>query len=162
MIVCSVCRHREVEGELFCSECGARLSIDGTDQAGGTAASPPPDPVTSDLLKRLAPGQLALVVGDNAQPIILEGRSEYLLGRDFSSPAAHEIDLNTYGGRESGVSRTHAALRQERHRVVLVDLGSTNGTRLNGSLLKTNLPTVVESGDEIRLGRLRMRINFVP
>ncbi len=41
-----------------------------------------------------------------------------------------------------------------------MDLGSSNGTQLNGSPLVANEPVRLESGDEIRLGKLSIRVYF--
>lgn len=47
------------------------------------------------------------------------------------------------------VSKHHAELRREGNEVVLVDLGSTNGTRVNGAGIRER---VLVDGDEIRIG----------
>ena len=167
MILCSICRSQELEGELYCSDCGARLPTEWLDPSINSLLDAIGRPgqaglETDSLRSQLLPGQIGLLIGDSTEPLILEGRSEYLLGRDNSPAAGQEVDLNAYGGRDQGVSRVHAALRHERHRVLVVDLGSTNGTRLNGSLLPANEPAAVESGDKIRLGKLALKIIFVP
>jgi len=51
---------------------------------------------------------------------------------------------------DANVSRQHAELRPRGGGWVLSDLGSTNGTRLNGRSIQT--PEVVRPGDEIELG----------
>ena len=51
---------------------------------------------------------------------------------------------------DANVSRQHAELRPRGVGWVLSDLGSTNGTRLNGRSIQT--PEVVRPGDEIELG----------
>jgi len=93
-------------------------------------------------------------------PIILEGHSEYLLGREGHEQLVPDVNLNLYGGREQGVSRIHASLRVDRRQLLLMDLGSTNGTRLNGTPLTAHEPVRLENGDEIRLGKLTMKITF--
>jgi pSer/pThr/pTyr-binding forkhead associated (FHA) protein len=93
--------------------------------------------------------------------VILEGRSEYVLGREGQEQVIPDVNLNAYGAREKGVSRVHAALRRDRHQVLLIDLGSTNGTRLNNQTLTAHQAVKVESGDEIRLGKLAVKISFV-
>lgn len=169
MITCSACRNREAEGELFCSECGARLTSSlGTETVPTTAfvdtararaeALRPPPPA----LSRLNAGQIALSISGAAQAVILEGRAEYILGREGHEQLVPDLNLNPYGAREKGVSRVHAALRRDRSQVLLIDLGSTNGTRLNGQALAAHQPARVENGDEIRLGKLLLRINYVP
>jgi len=74
--------------------------------------------------------------------VILEGRSEYVLGREGQDQVIPEVNLNTYGAREKGVSRVHAALRRDHNQVLLIDLGSTNGTRLNA---QCSLPRRISS-----------------
>jgi len=49
------------------------------------------------------------------------------------------------------VSRFHAVLRREGHRLVLEDLGSENGTRVNGVRIAGSV--VVGPGDEVRIGK---------
>lgn len=51
---------------------------------------------------------------------------------------------------DTGVSRRHAEIRREGDDVVLVDLGSTNGTTVNGRAIERVRLT---PGDTIRLGR---------
>jgi len=60
---------------------------------------------------------------------------------------------------DDGVSRRHAEVRQEGESVYLVDMGSTNGTILNGELLTANQPARLMHGDRIRIGE-RVEIVF--
>ena len=169
MITCIVCRNREAEGELFCSECGARLSASWANAGPMATASFPASavrlremaaaPATSPPEQR--PGQITLAISGIAKPVILEGRSEYILGREGQEQVVPDLNLNDYGARDKGVSRVHAALRQDKDRLLLVDLGSTNGTRLNGQQLAAHQPTPVADGDEIRLGKLLLKISFM-
>ncbi len=167
MITCTACHHRELEGELFCSECGARLPV-GQPSVVDTAAFAGPSrvreaaraPIAMD--DNLRSGQIGLFIDGAAQTVILEGQPEYILGREGSEQLVPDLNLNPYGAREKGVSRVHAALRRDRTQLLLIDLGSTNGTRLNGKPLAAHQPARVENGDEIRLGRLMLRIAFRP
>ncbi len=54
------------------------------------------------------------------------------------------------------VSVQHARIVPEPRGPVLEDLGSTNGTVLNGARIA--LPTVLKSGDEVVLGTVRMKV----
>ncbi len=56
------------------------------------------------------------------------------------------------------VSRYHAQLRREAHGFVLEDLGSKNGTHLNG--LPVREPVTLQDGDVIQVA-LAMRLTFV-
>jgi len=50
------------------------------------------------------------------------------------------------------VSRNHAELRQTAEAPEIVDLGSTNGTFVNGERIQPQLPQYLQVGDEIRFG----------
>ncbi len=173
MITCTVCREQNTEGELFCSECGAHLAANwaetpgtttfvdtGRSKAMGAGVVDSPRPSVEGL-GRLKPGQIALSISGAPQVVILEGRAEYVLGREGQDQVIPEVNLNAYGAREKGVSRVHAALRRDHNQVLLIDLGSTNGSRVNGHTLTAHQAVKVENGDELRLGKLLIKINFV-
>ncbi len=54
---------------------------------------------------------------------------------------------------DPGVSRHHAELRVEHDQVVLVDLGSTNGTFVNGQPVRR---VALSDGTHISLGRTQL------
>jgi len=56
---------------------------------------------------------------------------------------------------EPTISRLHAAFEREGDGFVLQDLGSTNGTRVNG---KREMRARLRDGDEIELGRLQLKL----
>lgn len=166
MITCPVCQQHEPEGEVFCSECGARLltlwaEITSTESFIDTALVRETARIRTSAPLKLESGQISLSFVGQSQPVILTGRSEYILGREGHDVTVPDVNLNLYGGQDKGVSRAHAALRTDRTQVLLVDLGSTNGTRLNGVRLAANQPVRVSNGDEIRLGRLALKIHYL-
>lgn len=64
-----------------------------------------------------------------------------------------EIDLGI-DPSDVGVSTQHAVIRVEESGVTITDLGSTNGTSLNGSeaLLPKGVPTPLVDGDRVHVG----------
>ena len=54
---------------------------------------------------------------------------------------------------DSNVSRRHAELRRKGDGVFVTDLGSTNGTRVNGTPVREQL---LNSGDEVSVGSTRL------
>ena len=54
---------------------------------------------------------------------------------------------------DSNVSRRHAELRRSGDSVTLTDLGSTNGTRVNGAPIRER---ILASGDEVSVGSTRL------
>ena len=58
---------------------------------------------------------------------------------------------------EPTMSRAHAAIGYDGERFFVQDLGSTNGTRVNGTR-EQKMP--LKSGDDIQLGKLRLRVDL--
>ncbi|MGH9165201.1 MAG: FhaA domain-containing protein [Acidimicrobiales bacterium] len=56
--------------------------------------------------------------------------------------------------RDEGVSRRHAEIRRQGNDIVVVDLGSMNGTKVNGAGVRQRQLT---DGDEITVGSSRLR-----
>jgi pSer/pThr/pTyr-binding forkhead associated (FHA) protein len=84
-----------------------------------------------------------------------------LIGRsDPKSGVFVEIDLASLAADAKAVSRRHAQLEQEGDRFYLVDLGSVNGTRLNGTRIPPQEKKPVWDGDVIEFGRGAVRLTF--
>jgi phage tail-like protein len=60
------------------------------------------------------------------------------------------------------VSRRHAELRCMPTECSLVDLGSANGTRLNGQKLTPNVPVPLKHGDNIQIGSFKLAFEQAP
>jgi hypothetical protein len=103
------------------------------------------------------------VSGHNASPITLRLKTPVTLGRQASSPAKAQshVDFSRFDAIELGVSREHAQLAYQDHQFVVRDLGSTNGTFLNGEPLKASVDVPLNNADEIRLGQLRLYAYFL-
>jgi 6-phosphogluconolactonase (cycloisomerase 2 family) len=85
---------------------------------------------------------LLLVVLGPAAGTRIEVEDELLIGR--RAPGEGQL------GGDSELSRRHALIKRSGTRMTVVDLGSTNGTRLNGRLISG--PTELRGGDRIELG----------
>jgi len=68
-----------------------------------------------------------------------------LIGRD---PARCDLVLD-----DDTISAEHVRVKYERRRFVLYDLGSTNGTRVNGEPVQRY---ILEDGDKITLGHTEL------
>ncbi len=96
------------------------------------------------------------------RPPILTLRGQ-LGGRTLSFPLGggdHEIgraDACTVRLDEASVSRRHARVSVRGEEVVLVDLGSSNGTRLNGAVITGT--AALSAGDVIDLGNVQLAVD---
>lgn len=86
-------------------------------------------------------------------------RPKLIIGRgDDQTPV--DIDLTSFGGAEKGVSRKHVMLMQHGARVYVLDLGSKNGTHINGKVLRTGSIYELQENDELQLGKLKISVTF--
>ncbi len=171
MILCPNCQHKELPGALFCSECGTQLvSLDilntRTIQRTSTDTLPPyteiPEvPVRKTPVKNAIP-TISLHLVDSAQVLHLAERNEFTLGRAIEGqPILPDVDLSPFDAFTLGVSRLHAALRIINGEVVVTDLGSSNGTRVNGQKIAPHVDYPINHGDVIALGKLKIQILIV-
>jgi hypothetical protein len=116
-------------------------------------------PSTRRLTDKL-PRQIKLMLTDSPGLFELSTSAPILLGR-MAGGQVVDVDLTLFNGQLLGVSRLHATIEAFGERLMLKDAGSVNGTRLNGSLLTPNHVYQIFHGDEIRLGKLNMRVYFV-
>jgi FHA domain len=71
------------------------------------------------------------------------------------------IDFSLYNGHEHGISRMHARIIRHPMALLLQDLGSTNGTFLNGVRLEDDKGALLRDKDIITLGRMTIRVEFI-
>ncbi len=106
---------------------------------------------------------LLLFVRGVQEPFVFDADTitELVIGRfDPDSGQAPDVDLSDFGGAEKGVSRRHATIFRREGLLNLMDIGSDNGTYLNGQRLSANQPRVLRDGDDIRLGHLVLHAKY--
>ena len=102
---------------------------------------------------------ISLHLIESGQILPLADRTEFTLGRSAEGqPIVPDVDLSSYNAYANGVSRLHAAIKLVNNRTVVVDLGSSNGTFLNGVRLSPYIETPVSHGDLIYLGKLKIQV----
>jgi hypothetical protein len=94
-------------------------------------------------------------------PIHILPQKEMVIGRvDPASGDAPEIDLSPYAAYQMGVSRRHAIIQWENDELQVVDLGSRNGTYINGKKVQPHQSLKLRHEDEIRLGKMSLKVYF--
>jgi pSer/pThr/pTyr-binding forkhead associated (FHA) protein len=73
-------------------------------------------------------------------------------------PIVPDIDLSPYNAYANGVSRLHAAIKLVNNQVVMIDLGSSNGTYINGTRLSPYVEMPVADGDIAYIGKLKIQL----
>lgn len=165
MIECPNCHHMESLGAIFCNECGTQLSGEKTEathllQTNLTAQL---EEILKESILPTPPSshdsEVSLFIMDSGQMVPLVGHSEFTLGRNAEGqPVIPDIDLTPFRGYEQGVSRLHTSINVEEDIVSATDLGSANGTRINGKKIPAYKSQTLHHGDIITLGKLKIQV----
>ncbi len=110
-------------------------------------------------LAALNPVTVRLKVNGTGQEILTGGRAEVVIGRAHKD-GAPDIDLGPYGGSQAGVSRRHNRLLCQGDGWFVEDLGSTNGTFVNGVRAAPQQLMAVKNGDVIRCGQMELKFGL--
>ena len=130
----------------YCTKCGATLRSSDRPPARPTASSP--------MLRETQAGSAHFVL-ESGNAIVFPPKTELTIGRaDKLSQEFPDIDLAPHGGTALGVSRLHARLHQRGSAWVVEDVGSSNGTFLNGRRISAGEETLLREGDRLRCGQL--------
>jgi hypothetical protein len=163
MIKCQNCNSDNYLGALFCAECGAQLQRGGVTTQSLSADAPdvPAEVYTEEDFPSgvsVDHSVVTLHFLETDQFLPLFGRTEFTLGRiNAGQTIQPDVDLTPYNGYKQGVSRMHATIQVKDDAVILKDLGSVNGTRLNGAKLVPHLPNHLKHGDMLLFGKLKVQ-----
>lgn len=164
---CPYCRRDNPDHATVCQTCGMALEPHEATRPKTVRLNPKDLPGTQPrwgnayLIGDLC---LRLYAPDTGDAIVVNFRQygTAVLGRlTPDTGQLGTIDLAAFDAGMRGVSRQHARLELHKHTVYLADLNSTNATYLNGHRLPPNHPVIVRDGDELRLGDLRLVVNFM-
>jgi pSer/pThr/pTyr-binding forkhead associated (FHA) protein len=102
---------------------------------------------------------ISLKIMDGGSIIPLEGGLEFTLGRvSGNQPILPDIDLTPYKAYENGVSRLHATIKIDKEAVIVTDLGSANGTRVNGKKVAPHTQQSIQNEDILTLGKFKIQV----
>lgn len=169
MVRCANCQSSQIDGTIFCTECGASVVVPAKRQSttlfsGRRGTVQHASPVEADE-QAATPieTRLALQVLTNGRQMRLKAHEELLIGRrDEARGIVPDVDLSDDGGYEAGVSRRHAIICWLDGGYFVEDLSSANGTFVNDQRVEPQLRAALHNGDELRCGTLGMRVEISP
>lgn len=97
---------------------------------------------------------------DSSRPLAMDLNDELVIGRGEDAPG-FMCAFDYTEAEQLGVSRQHAMLRPTASKLYIIDMGSTNGTWLNGRSIGVNMPYSLSNGDRITLGRMECILTIV-
>jgi pSer/pThr/pTyr-binding forkhead associated (FHA) protein len=147
---CTHCGHENPAGAKFCSNCGRPLAELGDTTTGALRfdeSTDPVDPEDAGVDTTELEAGTALLVGVRGP----NRGARFLLDRDVVTVGRHpdsDIFLD-----DITVSRRHAEFRRDEGRFWVHDVGSLNGTYVNGERAEDQL---LETGDEVQIGKFKL------
>jgi hypothetical protein len=166
MIRCKLCGKEEYHGMLFCSECGSQLIVADGEQVNTLVYNRKLRGLNMDISNTI-PKELLnerdfiLYYMDGEETLDLPVQNEFTLGRQVEGqPIAPDVDLNKYDAFDLGVSRLHATIRinPKKNQVHVIDLGSANGSKVNGYEIPANSEVPLNHGDILTLGKFNLKV----
>jgi hypothetical protein len=155
---CPRCKQPRKKEDLVCSRCGmmfeettrTRLLEREGDKAGrrgmmGGGAFPNEAPIIFEI---------------DGVTLTLPVAEALVVGRSSDEGGNPDVSLNQFTADQRGVSRRHMIIRRKGPLTYIADLGSTNGTYLNGRRLQRGEERILRDGDEIHLSHLLIRVHF--
>src|SRR5579875_1834035 len=127
-MICANCHTLNLKGMLFCAKCGRSLAPTAEDEA-------------ADLPR------LVWQVGEGTPQTYLLTKAVTTIGR----VSGNDIILP-----ETGVSRQHTRIERQGDRLVIIDLGSLNGTWVNDE--RVEQARELRNGDIIQIGRTTLQV----
>ncbi len=149
--ICPRCQFVNAKQSPVCVECGQLLD----DDLDATR------PLTMPNVRQPI-YTLIFQIGDDQLSISLKLAERLILGRQSNHMTDRpDLDLGRFKAAEHGISRIHATLESNEAGVYLMDLGSRNGTFVNGQPLGAFNPCYLNDGDVLRFGKLTVTLALV-
>lgn len=148
--ICPRCQFVNAKQSPVCIECGQLLD----DDLDATRPLNTPS-------RRQRIHTLTFHIGDDQLSIALKMAERLILGRQSNHMTdSPDLDLAPFNAAEHGISRIHATLECNEGGVYLMDLGSRNGTFVNGLALGAFNPRYLNDGDVVRFGKLTLTLSL--
>ncbi len=161
---CPQCNEPVRPGELVCSNCNFILASASASSA--TKALKRAEeffekgrPKIGSALRRLQ--KVTLLIDGKQAP--LPSGQKVIIGRadPHSNSPRPDLDLTPFGALEMGVSRQHVEISWKNDLVFIADVGSTNGTLLNGQELLKGIERILRDNDKLVIGHMPVIVHFV-
>ncbi|MEZ4668390.1 MAG: FHA domain-containing protein [Anaerolineae bacterium] len=151
---CPNCGHNNPTHETFCEQCGQIIDV-----ANSTLARRVRGEAASGEQKRSV--MIVLQNDKDTIKVTLQPDQRATVGRLVPYMLlVPDVDLAPFNAADLGVSRNHAVLDNTAKGVQITDLGSRNGTYINGKRLDSLNSLILKDGDKLRFGQLEIELHL--
>jgi pSer/pThr/pTyr-binding forkhead associated (FHA) protein len=171
MILCPNCHNKELPGAYFCGECGTQLIL--LEFLNTRMINKPVEEInvvrsgsnsfpTRKVIQKPKDPNISLHLVESGKVIHLSDKKDFTLGRAIEGQSIlPDVDLSAYDAFSLGVSRMHVSLRIFNGDVYVMDLGSSNGTKINSQKIVQHVEYSISHGDLVTLGRLKVQVLLI-
>ncbi len=146
MIKCPACGFENQDDSAYCEECGEKLFM----------AS---DPMASAVIEEDIDSEVMASVSIENMVFPL-GRTYNSMGRRSPADGVYpDVDLTDFD-HEAYISRRHAQIIKDGNSYYFEDLGSSNGSYLNGEFITKGARQLLKNGDLLKLGKTELVFNI--
>lgn len=120
-----------------------------------------PARLANDPEKERLAWRITLVHADSRHRVLaLRVLGDVIIGRKVKG-VEPDLDLDPYDMGQAGISRIHALMRSSADQLQLSDLGSTNGTYVDGERLAVGRVITLRDKATISFGKAHFKLNIV-
>jgi len=166
LLRCRKCGSLYSPGVNRCPTCNTAIEL---------LPEPPLRPDTRDLTGKLAeiahkrlsltgdlPLELStLIFQIDKETLVVPFEKAVIVGRMHGWDGQYPlVDLSPFGAYEKGVSRRHLRIKRKGSLIYVADIGSANGTWLNGRRLLPEADRLLRQGDALKLSLLELTVRY--
>ena len=169
--ICPICKEKNELEAVVCKNCGSALDVLSTDAGTRTKTTNVPMSASESVRDwsideaAVQKNGIAIYIEGEFEPIHIDQSGEFVIGRKSGTTAKVSeglLDLAPLGGYSRGVSRRHVFIKRTEQGYEVLDLGSVNGSWLNGQRLVPHKQYPLDSRSHLRLGSMRLFVIYRP
>jgi hypothetical protein len=159
---CPVCGVENRAGVIVCESCHNDLYTALLEQVSTKQLDKNRERILQMDATMPSSNPIVIYIRNAPEPLAIPRSGTVIFGRqdETGQEAMPDIDLGEFDADDLGVSRLHLELDTEAMPPTITDLNSYNGSFINGQKLAPHKTYSVQSSDEIRLGRIVLRLFY--